>query len=160
MCIISRSLWERCSTTDVHIRLAAPTDAAEIARLTTLLGYPSSTEEIAERLKLLLPSARYFIAVAESSSSLAGWVAAERRVLLESGERAELVGLIVEPDLRRSGIGRALVRAAEDWVVTQHLDVISVRSNVARPESHPFYESLGYTRRKTQHAYAKELRSS
>lgn len=135
------------------------TDAAEIARLTTLLGYPASTEEITERLKLLLPSASYFIAVAEGSSGLAGWVAAERRVLLESGARAELVGLIVEPQCRRSGTGRALVRAAEEWTVTQHLDVISVRSNVARVESHPFYESLGYTRHKTQHAYAKHLRA-
>jgi hypothetical protein len=34
---------------------------------------------------------------------------------------------------------------------------ISVRSNVARLESHPFYERLGYVRTKTQHAYAKQL---
>jgi len=149
----------RSSILPVRIRPAVATDAAEIARLATLLGYPASTEEIAERLKHLLASASYFIAVADTSSGLAGWVAAERRVLLESGERAELVGLIVEPDERRSGIGKTLVQAAEEWAVAQHLDVISVRSNVARAESHPFYESLGYTRRKTQHAYAKQLRA-
>ena len=143
----------------MHIRPAAATDAAEIARLTTLLGYPASTEEIARRLDILLPSASYFIAVAEGSSGLVGWVAAERRVLLESGERAELVGLIVDPDARRSGMGRALVRAAEEWAVGQRFDLISVRSNVARVESHPFYESLGYARLKTQHAYAKQLRA-
>lgn len=139
------------------IRPAAATDAAEIARLTTLLGYPASTEEIARRLDILLPSASYFIAVAEGSWGLAGWVAAERRVLLESGERAELVGLIVDPDSRRAGMGRALVRAAEEWAVGQRFDLISVRSNVARVESHPFYERLGYVRRKTQHAYTKHL---
>jgi hypothetical protein len=34
---------------------------------------------------------------------------------------------------------------------------ISVGSNVVRPESHPFYEHLGYQRAKTQHAYRKRL---
>jgi hypothetical protein len=32
-----------------------------------------------------------------------------------------------------------------------------VRSNVARELSHPFYESLGYERAKTQHVYRKTL---
>ena len=135
-------------------------DAAEIARLATLLGYPVSTEEMARRLHILLLSPAYFIVVAEVASGLAGWVAAEKRVLLESGERAELVGLIVDPESRRSGMGRALVRAAEEWAVAQNLDAISVRSNVARLEAHPFYESLGYVRRKTQHAYTRQLRVS
>ena len=142
------------------IRRAAVGDGAEIARLTTLLGYPASTAEIARRLAVLLRSPAHFIAVAEGASNLAGWIAAETRVLLESGERAELVGLIVDPGARRSGIGRALVRAAEDWASAQNLDVISVRSNVVRLESHPFYERLGYARQKSQHVYLKHLRAS
>jgi GNAT superfamily N-acetyltransferase len=92
-----------------------------------------------------------------SSSSPIGWVAAERRLLLESGERAEIVGLIVTADARRSGTGLALVKAAEEWAAEQGMQTISVRSNVARLESHPFYERLGYVRTKTQHAYAKQL---
>jgi GNAT superfamily N-acetyltransferase len=134
-----------------------PADAAEIAKLSSELGYPSSPEEIAKRLAALLPSGSYFIAVAELNSRIVGWVAAERRMLLESGERAEIVGLIVTTDSRRTGVGKALVRDAEEWAIAQRLGVISVRSNVARLESHPFYERLGYTRNKTQHAYAKRL---
>jgi hypothetical protein len=34
---------------------------------------------------------------------------------------------------------------------------MTVRSNVVRAESHPFYERLGYVRSKTQHAYRKHL---
>jgi len=34
---------------------------------------------------------------------------------------------------------------------------IVVRSNVVRPESHPFYEKIGYERKKTQHVYARSL---
>jgi hypothetical protein len=43
------------------------------------------------------------------------------------------------------------------WAAGRALDVITVRSNVARAESHPFYERLGYVRAKTQHAYRKHL---
>ena len=141
-----------------HIRRAVATDAGEIARLTTELGYPASTADIAARLDELLASRSHFIAVAELASNLAGWVAAERRMLLESGERFEIIGLIVSRDMRRAGVGKALVRTAEDWARATGAEVIHVRSNVTRIESHPFYERLGYFRRKTQHAYAKELR--
>ena len=39
------------------------------------------------------------------------------------------------------------------------LSSLTVRSNVVRELSHPFYESLGYSRRKTQHVYHKALAS-
>lgn len=144
----------------VRIRPAVPSDAAEIARLATELGYPSSVEDISSRLARLLPSPAHFVAVADAdATSLAGWVVTERRLLLESAERAEIVGLVVSANARRTGIGRTLVDAAESWAIAQRLSVISVRSNVARVESHPFYESLGYGRSKTQHAYTKRLRT-
>lgn len=144
----------------VRIRPAVPSDAAEIARLATELGYPSSVEEISSRLARLLLSPAHFVAVAEADAmSLAGWVVTERRLLLESTERAEIVGLVVSANARRTGIGRTLVDAAESWASAQRLSVISVRSNIARVASHPFYESLGYGRSKTQHAYTKRLRT-
>ncbi len=58
---------------------------------------------------------------------------------------------------RRMGIGKALVSAAEQWTARQGLTSIRVRSNISRAESHPFYERLGFIRKKTQHAYAKPL---
>ena len=140
-----------------RIRSAALDDAAEIARLCGELGYPAAAQDLHERLALLLPQATQFIAVAEREHALYGWVAAERRVLLEYGERAEIVGLVVDARARRIGVGQALVAAAERWACGQGLREITVRSNIARVESHPFYERLGFVRRKTQHNYAKPL---
>lgn len=140
-----------------RIRPATLKDASSIARLTTELGYPSTADEIAQRLDVLLRAETRFIVVAEQSSGIVGWIAAERRLLLESGERAEIVGLIVAAEARRHGIGGALVQAAEDWAAGQRLNVMAVRSSIARVESHPFYERLGYIRSKTQHAYLKRL---
>ena len=141
----------------MNIRPARSTDAEAIAALATELGYPTSREQMLARLEVLNQRDSCFVAVAEVSSTVAGWVAAERRLLLESGERAELVGLVVGVHARRAGIGKALVIAAEQWASGQGLQAISVRSNVLRPEAHPFYESLGYVRAKTQHAYTKRL---
>jgi GNAT superfamily N-acetyltransferase len=81
----------------------------------------------------------------------------ERRVSLESGEAAEITGLVVAASARRTGVGKALVSSAEQWTARQGLTAIRVRSNITRAESHPFYERLGFLRKKTQHTYEKPL---
>jgi ribosomal protein S18 acetylase RimI-like enzyme len=141
-----------------RIRPARLDDSAEIARLTSELGYPATVEEIRLTLKGLLESAKYSVTVADGDGNqLTGWIVVERRVFLESGEKAEITGLVVSVSDRRAGIGKALVAHAEHWTVRQGLTSIRVRSNVSRTESHPFYEGLGYLRKKTQHAYEKLL---
>jgi ribosomal protein S18 acetylase RimI-like enzyme len=141
----------------VNIRRALAADADAIAALATELGYPTTPEEIRERLRFLLPLPSQFVAVAEAAEGILGWVAAEERVLLESGRRAEIVGLVVGATVRRHGIGSALVRAAESWAQERGLGSIVVRSNVLRSEAHAFYARLGYEHRKTQHAYARKF---
>jgi GNAT superfamily N-acetyltransferase len=142
------------------IRPAQLADGAEIARLSVELGYPATTEDVISRLPALLESARHFVvAAAELDSRLLGWLAAERRILLQAGEKAEITGLVVEPSARRAGVGKRLISAAERWGARQGSALICVRSNVIRPESHSFYEKLGYVRKKTQHFYEKGLTS-
>jgi GNAT superfamily N-acetyltransferase len=142
----------------VNVRRADEADASEIARLSSEFGYPNGAEDISSRLRHLLDHPDHFIAVAPGEPPhLLGWIAAERRTLLESGERVELVGLVVSADARRAGIGRALVSAAERWAGSGGTRMVVVRSNVTRPESHPFYEGIGYVRNKTQHSYVKHL---
>ena len=139
------------------IRRATLADADALAHLTTELGYPTSGGEIRTRLAELLSRASQFIAVVDRPEGIVGWVAAEERLLLESGRRAEVVGLVVASPVRRLGLGSLLVSAAEEWAQSRGLDTIFVRSNVLRDEAHPFYERLGYRRTKTQHAYIKRL---
>lgn len=142
------------------IRRAVLADAAEIARLSGELGYPLTTDEMALRLSALLASHDQHVAVVASGNRLLGWMHVEHRVSLEGGDRAELMGLVVDSTARRRGIGRELVDAAEQWALARGLDSLTVRSNVARELSHPFYESLGYERAKTQHVYRKPLRAA
>lgn len=143
--------------TEPTVRRAILGDAGEMARLCDELGYPVAPAQMQARLAVLSPQATQFIAVAAVEHALYGWISVERRLLIEYGERVEIVGLVVEARARRSGVGRALVASAEHWARTQGVDTITVRSNVTRAESHPFYERLGFVRRKTQHNYAKML---
>lgn len=140
------------------VRHAKHSDAPELARLSLELGYAHPIPEIESRLQALLLRPEHFIAVAAMDPhSLLGWIAAERRLILESGDIVEIVGLVVDTTQQRAGIGRALVAAAEQWAASLGISTLWVSSNVTRTASHPFYESLGYVRIKTQHAYAKTL---
>ncbi len=142
-----------------EIRSARMSDAVEMARLSAELGYPMSVDEMGARLHRLLVDARHFVAVAHDGvDGLLGWLHVEHRVSLEAGDRAELMGLVVDGSVRRRGTGRVLVDAAERWAQSRGLMALTVRSNVARELSHPFYEALGYAREKTQHVYRKRFR--
>ena len=140
------------------LRPACIEDAAEIARLAGELGYPVAADVMQARLQALLSLPQHRIVVARGEhDGLLGWIAVECRLTLESGERIEIVGLVVDAAVRGTGLGRALVADAERWALALGFDAIGVRSNVAREGSHPFYARLGYARVKTQHAYSKPL---
>lgn len=144
----------------MNVRPAGVADAAAIADLSTSLGYPTDPPAIRERLGRLLPRPNCLVLVAEADHAVVGWIHAEEQELLESGERCEILGLIVDAARRRHGVGRRLVEAVEMWARERGLDRITVRSNIVRAESHPFYARLGYERVKTQHAYRKHLTES
>jgi len=141
----------------VRIRPPRATDAEQLAALNRELGYATESREIVSRIKRASKLPEHFIAVAEIESGVIGWVQVEHRFSMETGEKAELVGLIVGVGARRGGVGRLLVQAAEEWAADRGLGSIVVRSNVVRPESHSFYKQIGYSQSKTQHVYAKSL---
>ncbi|MET0890570.1 MAG: GNAT family N-acetyltransferase [Stenotrophomonas maltophilia] len=132
-------------------------DAAEVARLCTQLGYPASTDEMTARMGVVISAGDRQVFVIQDGERLLGWIGIELRTTLETGRKAEIVGLVVDAGARRSGAGKALVAAAENWVRQHGLDAVMVRSNTVRIESHPFYEGLGFVRRKSQHVYSKTL---
>jgi len=141
----------------VQVRRAAAADAARIAELSGVLGYPVDERTMAERLAHLLARDDNAVFVAFDGDAMVGWVHGAEHELLEVGRLCEILGLVVDASTRRSGAGRALVAAIERFAASRGLRQVSVRSNVVRIESHPFYERLGYTRVKTQHSYRKNL---
>ena len=139
------------------IRPALPADAAELARLSGQLGYPVDAGEMSRRLALVLADPARAVLVADAGGNLLGWLGVEQRTTLEGGTQAEIVGFVVDARVRRSGVGQRLLQAAEAWTRERGFAELRVRSNIARAESHPFYEKHGFVRRKTQHVYSKRL---
>ena len=140
------------------IRRALESDAAELARLTSQLGYPVSEASLRARMDRMFRSNDDCLLVAESpNGKVAGWIHGFLCQLLESDYRVEIGGLIVDERCRRSGVGRRLVGAIEDWAAEHGATELSVRCRDERRESHKFYESLLFRHIKTQRVFRKCL---
>lgn len=140
------------------VRPARFTDAPGIAILCGQLGYPSSQEEVVQRLTESQGDESSVIYVAERSDGrLVGWIQVGVRHLVVTNRQAEIEGLVVDSFYRRSGIGHVLVERAESWARAKGCSVISLRSNVIRNEARPFYEGIGYKVVKTQWTFRKAL---
>jgi GNAT superfamily N-acetyltransferase len=142
---------------DVVIRQAKPTDAAGVAELSGILGYPVDCESMQRRLERLGGREEHVVFVAEISGNVVGWIHGAEHESLVAGRMGEICGLVVAEGQRATGVGRRLVEAIEQWASGRGIEQVSVRSNVVRRESHPFYEKVGYARLKTQHSYRKSL---
>jgi len=142
----------------VEIRRAVTRDAAAIARLAGELGYPSTPEQVRDRLAAIerdLYHATFVAAV--PGNEVIGWIHMCHVRLLASEPRAEIVNLVVDSRSRSAGTGLLLVERGEEWAREQGLTVIGVRSNIVRERAHAFYLRLGYTVAKSQKVFRKTL---
>jgi N-acetylglutamate synthase-like GNAT family acetyltransferase len=140
---------------EMSLRPAAIRDVPRLAELSGILGYPVAVEKLADRVARVIARDEHVLLVAERAGQVVGWIHAAQQELVESERRCEILGLVVDPEQRRSGAGRHLVAAVESWARRRGLAEVSVRSAITRAESHPFYERLGFVRVKTQHVYRK-----
>ena len=143
----------------MRIRPMTAADASHVADLTTQLGYPTSPEETAERLSILvaLPEDHAALVAEEEEGRVVGWVHVATYTSLESGRVATIGGLVVGEGHRSGGIGAELLAAAEDWARANGAGKMTVRSRVTRERAHRFYEREGYFLLKTSHVFEKRL---
>jgi GNAT superfamily N-acetyltransferase len=139
------------------IRRATPADVAAIAALSGELGYATTAEEMQPRVEAMLASDKDVVLVAVEDDRVVGWMHACLALTIESGLRAEIRGLVVTESLRGGGIGAQLVAAAEQWAGARGMPRIRVRCNALRERTHRFYERLGYSTKKVQKVFEKEL---
>jgi GNAT superfamily N-acetyltransferase len=129
-----------------------------MAYLAEQLGYPSMGAQVRVRLEEMRDSDRYAVYVAEIfGGTIGGWIGVYVCRTVEMDSWAIISGLIVDQTIRSQGIGKALLRAAEDWARRRGCGAISVLSNVKRDRAHRFYRSNGYEHIKTQKSFLKHL---
>ena len=139
----------------MEIRRARPEDRDALARLATELGYPTTPEQMAERLVRIDLDPLHAVFVADAGEAAIAFVHVLETRTLESPAHAEIAGLVVAEGARGRRVGARLVEAADAWARERGLPELRVRSNVMRLDAHRFYEREGFRLAKTQKVYSR-----
>ena len=139
------------------MRVARQSDAADVAGLTKQLGYDLTEKDAADRLSRILPRDDQRFFVADVDGRAAGWVHVVLVECVDAEAFALIGGLVVDGAHRRLGVGRALMVQAENWARERGCSMVRLSSAVTRTAAHRFYETIGYTKIKTQHSFIKPL---
>jgi GNAT superfamily N-acetyltransferase len=143
---------------EIRVRAAMARDAVAIARLAGELGYPSTPEQVRDRLGAIEEDALHTTFVAAvTGDEVIGWIHLSEVRSLVTEPRAEIIDLIVDSRSRSAGTGRLLVERGEQWARERGLAAIGVHSNVIRERAHAFYVRLGYAVTKSQKVFRKTL---
>lgn len=142
----------------MRIRPATPADVpALLSLLAHLDAYhraarpdlfaPAKRTEV--DLAALLGDARATILVADRDDVLLGFVAVGLRDVpaspIRAGHRlAEIDNIVVVPEARRQGIGRALIAAASDWARDRAVDRLVLSVWAFNDEAIRFYTAAGF----------------
>jgi GNAT superfamily N-acetyltransferase len=145
------------SSAGARIRPALPDDAAALAPLFGELGYPISEKDVAKRFAQISPDPNVAIFVAEVDGKIAGALTTHAlKVLHRLEDVAHITSLVVAGKMRGAGIGRELLRAAEEWTLARGLARMTVTTALHRHDAHKFYEKCGFEF--TGRRYAKLLK--
>ena len=143
------------------VRQATESDCPAIAIISSELGYPTTDEQVTRRFAVFRQEpAKHgtYVAVEPHLAAIVGWLHVYGVSLLESDGYAEIGGLIVRKELRRQGLGRALMEAAEKWAMENAYPELRLRSGMHRiDEAHRFYERIGYIPAKQSMMFKKVL---
>jgi ribosomal protein S18 acetylase RimI-like enzyme len=120
----------------VDVRPFEPGDAGAVARLATLVQWPSLADPDVVRQVCEAPGSVAFVAV--SDAAVVGWAQALGDGVLQS----HLSFLAVHPDHRRRGIARLLVTATFQSTGTARIDLVTD----AAGDSAAFYETFRHRR--------------
>jgi len=132
-------------------------DAAAITSLIRQLGYESTEDKTAQRIKNILNNPQHFACVAILENRIVGWIHAFISVHLESEAFAEIGGLVVDEGCRGKGIGEKLIEEVSQWARRNNFNKLRVRSNTKRNETHQFYLNRGFVFTKEQKVFDKKI---
>jgi aminoglycoside 6'-N-acetyltransferase I len=139
---------------DIAIRVARPEDRQRLARLRAALWPESSAEEHAQQLLSILvgkaPGQLPLIELVaeDSSGALVGFAEVGLRSHADGCDAARAVGYLegwyVAESHRKRGIGRKLLRAAEEWARKQGCIEMASDALLENELSQRVHEALGF----------------
>lgn len=133
------------------IRQAKISDAKDIYYINkTSLGYDYDFEKQKLKIEAVLNDETQVIFVAEIDSKVVGYIHLVNYDVIYADNFKNCLGLAVDNDYKRNGIGAALLKQAEIWAKENGAAGIRLCSGAEREKAHKFYESQGYAVTKLQ----------
>lgn len=134
---------------NLDIRLLKPADQPEWLRMRLALWPDSPPEEmLIEMAEILADPFKPVFAIERSEGGLGGFVEVslhrEYTPGCETYPAGYIEGWYVDPDLRRQGLGSALIKAAEDWARSQGCHDMGSDIVIDNDISFKAHLSLGY----------------
>lgn len=127
------------------MRQATESDAGAVARLLAELGYECAPADAIERIRTVARDPRQVLIVADLHGEICGLVALDLMYFLPLGcNTGRITALVVGEGYRQFGVGRALLREAEQHARARGAARIEVTTAGHRHEAHDFYRACGY----------------
>ena len=147
--------------TEITIRRATYTDKPEWLRMRLLLWPDEKADDLSKDMDSLLDDPLTPVFVADrSNGELGGLLEAGMRKYAEGCESSPvgyIEGWYVDDDLRERGIGKILVRAAEDWARSQGLTEMASDTWLDNDVSIQAHLKMGYEETERLVHFAKSL---
>lgn len=142
---------------DIVIRKASVDDAAAVAGLCREgLGY-DCTDELVQRKLQGLDAKRETVFAAVIDEKVIGFIHIEKYDTLYFDTLVNILGIAVDADYRRCGVGRMLISATENWAKEIGAAAIRLNSGESRTQAHSFYRAVGFNGEKTQLRFLKKI---
>ena len=139
------------SNQDFIIRQAEITDAEDIYYINkTSLGYDYDLHKQKNNLESVLNDKTQVIFVAVLGNKVVGYIHLTSYDVIYTDTYKNCLGLAVDDDYKRMGIGTALLSQGEIWAKENGAIGIRLCSGVERENAHKFYKSQGYIENKLQ----------
>ena len=141
---------------EIEVRPARDEDADAVAEQLGHLGYPAPAADMPARLARLRARGEADTFVALAGRRVVGLATVHARdVLHHARPVVQLTALVVSPDVRGRGVGRALVGVVERWAAERGADRLVLTTALHRAEAPAFYERLGFDH--TGRRYARRI---
>lgn len=130
-----------------EIRNATEKDIPNLLPLLEQLGYPQNTILFQNHFRKFIALPGYDVVVATQDNKIVGLIAWSKSLCFVAEKaRIHLEGLVVDPQYRKKGIGRTLMKYLEEFSKQFSPCIIDLTSGLRREKegSHEFYKSLGY----------------
>ncbi|MGP4075369.1 GNAT family N-acetyltransferase [Halobacillus sp. K22] len=134
------------------IREAVIQDANDLAGLMKTLGYPTSEDEMRERLEAILPHEDFKTFVYDTPEGLIGMIGMSFSYAYHTDSpHVRVIAFVVDIEHQGEGVGRSLMREAEHWSERKGAKTIQLNSGNRdeRKATHKIYEGFGFVGKAT-----------